>query len=76
MSSKKQLTLALTSMPYEKNKVLFTVSKAHSKGSDRNKQRQMHAIYFNLELFIEEKKKNNFYYVSNSPSNFEKSKKA
>ena len=72
--------LTLTSMPYEKNKLLFTVSKKHiPKAVDRNKiKRQMHAIYFNnLELFIEEKKKAiALTYVSNSPSNFEEIKKS
>ena len=41
--------IVLFSMPFENNKVLFSVSKKHiSKASDRNKiKRQMRTIYFN-----------------------------
>ena len=48
--------LTITAMPFDKNKVLFAVSKKHiPKAVDRNKiKRQMHAIYFNnLELFLQ-----------------------
>tara|TARA_B100000768_G_scaffold112170_1_gene103895 strand:- start:4364 stop:4690 length:327 start_codon:yes stop_codon:yes gene_type:complete len=66
--------LTLITMPFEKNKVLFAVSKKHiPKAVDRNKiKRQMHAIYFNnLELFLGGTKKAiALTYVSKSPTSF------
>lgn len=72
--------LKITTMPFEKNKVLFAVSKKHiPKAVDRNKiKRQMHAIYFNnLDLFIQEQKKAiALTYVSKSPPSFVEIKKS
>ena len=72
--------LTLTAMPFEKNKVLFSVSKKHiPKAVDRNKiKRQMRAIYFNnLELFLKEPKKAiALTYVSKSPTSFVEIKKS
>lgn len=72
--------ITLVSMPFEKNKVLFSVSKKHiPKAVDRNKiKRQMHAIYFNnLELFLQEPKKAiALTYVSKSPTSFVEIKKS
>jgi ribonuclease P protein component len=72
--------ITLISMPFEKNKVLFSVSKKHiPKAVDRNKiKRQMHAIYFNnLELFLQEPKKAiALTYISKSPTNFVEIKKS
>mgnify|MGYP005735980863 FL=1 len=72
--------LTLTAMPFEKNKVLFSVSKKHiPKAVDRNKiKRQMHAIYFNnLELFLKEPTKAiALTYVSKSPTSFVEIKKS
>jgi ribonuclease P protein component len=72
--------ITLISMPFEKNKVLFSVSKKHiPKAVDRNKiKRQMHAIYFNnLELFLQEPKKAiALTYVSKSPASFVEIKKS
>ena len=72
--------ITLISMPFEKNKVLFSVSKKHiPKAVDRNKiKRQMRAIYFNnLELFLQEPKKAiALTYVSKSPTSFEEIKKS
>lgn len=66
--------LTLITMPFEKNKVLFAVSKKHiPKAVERNKiKRQMHAIYFNnLELFLGVSKKAiALTYVSKSPTSF------
>ena len=66
--------LTLITIPFEKNKVLFAVSKKHiPKAVERNKiKRQMHAIYFNnLELFLGEPKKAiALTYVSKSPTSF------
>ncbi|CAI8165242.1 MAG: Ribonuclease P protein component [Crocinitomicaceae bacterium] len=67
-------------MPFEKNKVLFSVSKKHiPKTVERNKiKRQMHAIYFNnLELFLHEPTKAiALTYVSKSPTSFIEIKKS
>ena len=72
--------ITLISMPFEKNKVLFSVSKKHiPKAVDRNKiKRQMHAIYFNnLELFLQEPTKAiALTYVSKSPTSFVEIKKS
>jgi ribonuclease P protein component len=72
--------LTLTTMPFEKNKVLFAVSKKHiPKAVDRNKiKRQMNAIYFNnLDLFLQEQKKAiALTYVSKSPLSFVDIKKS
>ena len=72
--------LTLTTMPFEKNKVLFAVSKKHiPKAVDRNKiKRQMHAIYFNnLELFLQKPTKAiAITYVSKLPTSFVEIKKS
>ena len=72
--------LTITAMPFDKNKVLFAVSKKHiPKAVDRNKiKRQMHAIYFNnLELFLQEPTKAiALTYVSKSPTSFAEIKKS
>lgn len=72
--------LTITTMPFEKNKVLFAVSKTHiPKAVERNKiKRQMHAIYFNnLELFLQEPTKAiALTYVSKSPTSFVEIKKS
>ena len=79
-SKKTVKPLTLVAMPFDKNKVLFTVSKKQiPKAVERNKiKRQMHAIYFNnLELFLEEPKKAiALTYVSKSPPSFEEIKKS
>ena len=79
-SKKTVKPLTLTAMPFEKNKVLFAVSKKHiPKAVDRNKiKRQMHAIYFNnLELFLQEPPKAiALTYVSRSPTSFVEIKKS
>ena len=66
--------LTLITIPFDKNKVLFAVSKKHiPKAVERNKiKRQMHAIYFNnLELFLQEPTKAiALTYVSKSPTSF------
>ena len=66
--------LTLTTIPFDKNKVLFAVSKKYiPKAVERNKiKRQMHAIYFNnLELFLQEPTKAiALTYVSKSPTSF------
>ena len=66
--------IVMFSMPFEKDQVLFSVSKKNiSKASERNKiKRQMHAIYFNnLELFLREPKKAiALTYVSKLPTSF------
>ena len=72
--------LTLIAMPFDKNKVLFAVSKKHiPKATQRNNiKRQMHAIYFNnLELFLQ--KPTNaiaLTYVSKSPTSFAEIKKS
>ena len=72
--------LTITAMPFDKNKVLFAVSKKHiPKAVERNKiKRQMHAIYFNnLELFLKEPTKAiALTYVSKSPTSFVEIKKS
>ena len=72
--------LTITTMPFEKNKILFAVSKKHiPKAVERNKiKRQMHAIYFNnLELFLKEPTKAiALTYVSKSPTSFVEIKKS
>ena len=72
--------LTLIAMPFDKNKVLFAVSKKHiPKATQRNKiKRQMHAIYFNnLELFLKEPTKAiALTYVSKSPTSFVEIKKS
>ena len=72
--------LTLTAMPFEKNKVLFSVSKKHiPKAVDRNKiKRQMRAIYFNnLELLLQKPKKAiALTYVSKSLTSFGEIKKS
>ena len=72
--------LTLTTIPFDKNKVLFAVSKKHiPKAVDRNKiKRQMHAIYFNnLELFLQKPTKAiALTYVSKSPTSFAEIKKS
>ena len=79
-SKKTVKPLTITTMPFEKNKVLFAVSKKHNpKAVDRNKiKRQMHAIYFNnLDLFLQEPKKAiALTYVSKSPPSFKEIKKS
>ena len=79
-SKKTVKPLTLIAMPFEKNKVLFAVSKKHiPKAVDRNKiKRQMHAIYFNnLELFLEKPTKAiALTYVSKSPTSFVEIKKS
>ena len=81
--------VVMFSMPFENNKVLFSVSKRHiSKASERNKiKRQMRAIYFNnLELFLNElpkataltyvsKTKESFKEINNSMKKLFKAKK-
>ena len=66
--------LVMFSMPFEKDQVLFSVSKKNiSKASDRNKiKRQMKAIYFNnLELFLNDQPKATaLTYVSKKKSSF------
>lgn len=81
MGSKKTVNpLTITAMPFDKNKVLFAVSKKHiPKAVDRNKiKRQMHAIYFNnLELFLQKPTKAiALTYVSKSPTSFVEIKKS
>ena len=72
--------LTITAMPFDKNKVLFAVSKKHiPKAVDRNKiKRQMHAIYFNnLELFLQKPTKAiAITYVSKLPTSFVEIKKS
>jgi len=72
--------LTITAMPFDKNKVLFAVSKKHiPKAVDRNKiKRQMKAIYFNnLELFLQKPTKAiALTYVSKSPTSFVEIKKS
>ena len=72
--------LTITAMPFEKNKVLFAISKKHiPKAVERNKiKRQMRAIYFNnLELFLKEPTKAiALTYVSKSPTSFVEIKKS
>lgn len=79
-SKKTVKPLTITAMPFEKNKVLFAVSKKHiPKAVERNKiKRQMHAIYFNnLELFLKEPTKAiALTYVSKSPTSFVEIKKS
>ena len=79
-SKKTVKPLTLIAMPFEKNKVLFAVSKKHiPKAVDRNKiKRQMHAIYFNnLELFLEKPTKAiALTYVSKLPTSFVEIKKS
>ena len=75
IGSKKTIKpLALTTIPFDKNKVLFAVSKKHiPKAVDRNKiKRQMHAIYFNnLELFLREPTKAvALTFISRTPASF------
>tara|TARA_B110000037_G_scaffold180631_1_gene207386 strand:- start:34 stop:369 length:336 start_codon:yes stop_codon:yes gene_type:complete len=66
--------LTLTTIPLDKNKVLFAVSKKHiPKAVERNKiKRRMHAIYFNnLELFLKEPTKAiALTFISRSPASF------
>jgi ribonuclease P protein component len=72
--------LTITAMPFDKNKVLFAVSKKHiPKAVERNKiKRQMHAIYFNnLELFLQKPTKAiAITYVSKLPTSFVEIKKS
>ena len=79
-SKKTVKPLTLITMPFDKNKILFAVSKKHiPKAVERNKiKRQMHAIYFNnLELFLREPKKAiALTYVSKSPTSFSDIKKS
>ena len=79
--SKKTVSpLTITAMPFDKNKVLFAVSKKHiPKAVERNKiKRQMHAIYFNnLELFLQKPTKAiAITYVSKLPTSFVEIKKS
>lgn len=66
--------IVMFSMPFEKDQVLFSVSKKNiSKASERNRiKRQMKAIYFNnLELFLNEQSKATaLTYVSKTKSSF------
>ena len=66
--------LTLTTIPFDKNKILFAVSKKHiPKAVERNKiKRRMHAIYFNnLELFLKEPTKAiALTFISRSPASF------
>ena len=80
-SSKKTVNqITLIAMPFDKNKVLFAVSKKHiPKATQRNKiKRQMHAIYFNnLELFLQKPTKAiAITYVSKLPTSFVEIKKS
>jgi ribonuclease P protein component len=72
--------LTIIAMPFDKNKVLFAVSKKHiPKAVERNKiKRQMHAIYFNnLELFLQKPTKAiAITYVSKLPTSFVEIKKS
>ena len=79
-SKKTVKPLTLVAMPFDKNKVLFTVSKKQiPKAVERNKiKRQMRAIYFNnLELFLQKPTKAiALTYVSKSLTSFLEIKKS